>query len=156
MRARGEAGTVRGTGVNVNQYGLVLPVLALVAWTFVMWVWMYATRIPAMQKANIDPKELARTGAKLELPPEVARVADNYNHLHEQPTIFYALALAAQIAGATDATNVGLAWVYVALRVVHSCIQATVNIIMLRFTVFALGTLALLGLLVRTLVALLG
>ena len=80
-------------------HGLILPVLALVAWTFVMWVWMYATRIPAMQRTNIDPQEIVSRGAKLELPPEVTRVADNYNHLHEQPTIFYAVALAAQVAG---------------------------------------------------------
>jgi len=133
---------------------MLAPVLALIAWTFVMWFWMYATRIPAMQKARVDMDELSRTGAPLELPPEVARVADNYNHLHEQPTLFYALALSAQIAGAADAFNVGLAWVYVALRVTHSCVQATKNPIPIRFAVFALASLVLLALLVRTLLAL--
>ncbi len=131
-------------------HGMVTPVLALVAWTFVMWVWMYATRIPAMQKAKVDLVEMSRTGAKLELPPEVARVADNYNHLHEQPTIFYATALAAQTAGAADAISIGLAWTYVLLRVVHSFVQATKNVIMIRFTVFAIASLVLLALLVRT------
>lgn len=131
-------------------HGLIAPVLALVGWTFVMWIWMYATRIPAMQKAKVDLNEISRTGAKLELPPQVSRVADNYNHLHEQPTVFYALALAAQVGGAVDAVSIGLAWTYVLLRVVHSFIQATANIIMLRFTVFSLGTLVLLALLVRT------
>jgi hypothetical protein len=129
--------------------GFVAPVLALVAWTFVMWFWMYATRIPAMRKAKIDVAELSRTGAKLELPPEVSRVADNYNHLHEQPTVFYALALAAQVAGAADGVNVGLAWAYVGLRVVHSLVQATGNVIPLRFTVFAMGSGVLLALLIR-------
>ena len=129
--------------------GLVPPVLALVAWTFVMWFWMYATRIPAMQKAKVDVAELSRTGAPLELPPEVSRVADNYNHLHEQPTIFYALALAAHAAGAADAVNVGLAWAYVGLRVVHSLVQATKNVIPLRFAVFAVGSAVLLVLLLR-------
>ena len=129
---------------------MIAPVLALVAWTFVMWVWMYATRIPAMQRAKIDVAELSRTGAKLELPPEVARVADNYNHLHEQPTLFYALALAAQVGGVADAANVGLAWVYVALRVAHSLVQATRNVIPVRFALFALGSLVLFALLVRT------
>ena len=126
------------------------PVLALIVWTFVMWFWMYATRIPAMQRANVDVAELSRTGAPLVLPPEVSRVADNYNHLHEQPTIFYAVALAAQLAGATDAVSVGLAWAYVVLRIVHSFVQATRNVIMIRFSVFSLGSLVLLGLLVRT------
>ncbi len=133
---------------QMYQHGLIAPVLALVAWTFVMWVWLYATRIPAMRKANINPQDAAR-GIKIELPPEVTRVADNYNHLHEQPVIFYALALAAQIEGVTDPINIGLAWTYVALRIVHSLIQATVNIIMLRFLVFTISTLVLLALLVR-------
>jgi hypothetical protein len=133
------------------EHGMVAPVLALIGWTFMMWFWMYATRIPAMQKARIDVRELSRTGAKLELPPEVSRVADNYNHLHEQPTIFYALALAAQLAGAADSVNVGLAWAYVALRVVHSLVQATKNVIMVRFTVFSIGSFVLMVLFVRTL-----
>jgi hypothetical protein len=87
----------------------------------------------------------------LERPPEISRVADNYNHLHEQPTIFYALALAAQVAGAADTVNVGLAWAYVALRVVHSLVQATKNVIMVRFTVFTLGSFVLMVLFARTL-----
>ena len=134
----------------MTDHGMIGPVLALVGWTFVMWVWMYATRIPAMQRAQVDLDAMSRTGAKLELPPEISRVADNYNHLHEQPTIFYALALAAQAGGVTDPTSVGLAWAYVGLRVVHSLVQATRNVIPVRFTVFALGSLVLLALLVRT------
>ena len=134
----------------MSQHGLVIPILALIGWTFVMWIWMYATRIPAIQKAQVDMAELPRTGKKLELPPEVSRVADNYNHLHEQPTLFYAVALAAQVAGAADGVGVGLAWTYVALRVVHSFVQATRNVIPVRFAVFSLGSLVLLALLVRT------
>ncbi|HEX2486744.1 MAG TPA: MAPEG family protein [Myxococcota bacterium] len=130
--------------------GMIGPVLALVAWTLVMWIWMYATRIPAMQRAKVDMAELSRTGAKLELPPEVARVADNYNHLHEQPTIFYALALATQLAGAADGVSVALAWTYVASRVVHSFVQATRNVIPVRFALFTLGSIVLFVLLVRT------
>jgi len=129
---------------------MIAPVLALIAWTFVMWFWMYATRIPAMQRAKVDMAELSRTGKKLELPPEVSRVADNYNHLHEQPTLFYALALAAQLGGAGDPINVGLAWAYVASRVVHSLLQATVNVIPVRFALFTLGSILLMILLVRT------
>ena len=135
-------------------HGMLAPVLALIAWTFVMWLWMYATRIPAMNRANIDIAALGRTGAKLELPPEVARVADNYNHLHEQPTLFYALALTAQLAGAAEPVAIGLAWSYVLLRVAHSLIQATTNYIPLRFTLFALSSLLLIALLVRTVLSL--
>ena len=134
---------------------LIPPVLALVGWTFVMWVWLYATRIPAMRAAKLDLDKMSRTGAQLELPPEVSRVADNYNHLHEQPTIFYALALAAQLGNAVDACAVALAWAYVALRVVHSFVQATRNVIMVRFCVFAAASLVLLLLLANTILLLL-
>jgi len=129
---------------------LVPPVLALVGWTFVMWMWLYATRIPALRAARVDLEQVSRTGAKLDLPPEVSRVADNYNHLHEQPTIFYALALAAQLANAVDGWSIALAWSYVGLRVVHSFVQATRNVIMVRFCVFAAASLTLLLLLIRT------
>jgi hypothetical protein len=136
------------------QHGLITPVLALVLWTLVIWIWMYATRIPAMQRAKIDLKEAARTRT-LNLAPEIMWVSDNYNHLMEQPTIFYASAIAAQIAGQADPVNIGLAWTYVVLRVVHSLIQCTVNVIPLRFFVFTLSTIALAALVLRTMAALL-
>ena len=80
------------------------PVLALVCWTLVMWVWMYATRIPAMKQAGIDPQEAAYPGTwSHRLRPGVRSVADNYNHLHEQPTIFYALMFFAAMTGGADA-----------------------------------------------------
>lgn len=135
-------------------HGMLLPVMTLVGWTFVMWFWMYATRIPAMQQAGVDMDELSRTGAPLVLPPRVARVADNYNHLHEQPTIFYAVALVAQLAGGVDDLTIGLGWAYVGLRVVHSLVQATRNVIPIRFAIFSLGSLVLMGIWFRTLLLL--
>jgi len=146
---------LRTEEAGMFEHGMIAPVLALVGWTFVMWFWMYATRIPAMQAAQVDMAELSRTGAPLTLPPKVSRVADNYNHLHEQPTLFYALALSAQLAGAADSLSIGLAWAYVASRVAHSLIQATANVIPVRFAVFAFGSLLLMALLVRTAGALL-
>lgn len=134
--------------------GLIAPVLALVVWSLIMFLWMYATRIPAMQKANIDldnqltPQQLAGS-----VPTPARWKADNYNHLMEQPTIFYAAALAAALAGLGDDVNVMAAWAYVILRVLHSLIQATVNVIMVRFLVFTLSTIALIVLAVRSLLA---
>jgi hypothetical protein len=136
----------------VAPHGMIAPILALVLWTLVIWIWMYATRIPAMQKAKVDLAVAARTRV-LDLPPEVMWVSDNYNHLMEQPTIFYAAAFAAQLAGQADGLNVALAWTYVVLRIVHSLVQCTVNVIMLRFTVFSLSTLALAALAIRTALA---
>ena len=82
--------------------------------------------------------------------------ADNYNHLLEQPTLFYAVTLTLTVLGAADGTSVTLAWAYVGLRVVHSLVQATVNIILLRFAVFALASVVLAGLAIRAAWAVLG
>ena len=126
------------------------PVLALVCWTLVMWVWMYATRIPAMRQAGIDPQEAAYPGTwSHRLRPGVRSVADNYNHLHEQPTIFYALMFFAAMTGGADSTALKLAWGYVILRVLHSLVQATINRVIVRFSIFAIATLILVAFAVR-------
>ena len=128
------------------------PVAALALWSMVIWVWMYATRLPAMRRAKIDvAKIVGGTGQNLEtvLPPEVQWKAHNYNHLMEQPTIFYAVALALAIGDMGGGLNTQLAWAYVGLRIVHSLIQVTVNRVMWRFGVFALASLALLALCVH-------
>ena len=128
------------------------PVLALVTWTFVMWLWMYATRLPAMKQAGIDPQEAAHPGAVAHrIPSRVRAVADNYNHLHEQPTVFYALMFFAALTGGGDAFALRLAWLYVALRILHSLVQATSNRVIWRFLVFNAGTIALLVLTAREL-----
>ena len=133
---------------------MLVPVLALITWTMIIWVWMYALRIPAMQKAQLDPQDAAHPGALNVLPAQVRQVADNYNHLHEQPTVFYALAFYCVLAGTGDQLNITLAWVYVGLRVLHSLVQCTVNKVALRFSVFALSSLVLVAITMRNLQAL--
>ena len=134
---------------------ILTPVLALIVWTFVIWAWMYATRIPAMQRAGIDPKKVKRRDDIEGLPVGVKQIADNYNHLHEQPTVFYALLVYSHLAGVADALNVQLAWAYVALRVVHSLVQCTKNFVPVRFSVFMLASLVLLAITGRNVAALL-
>ncbi|HVI31562.1 MAPEG family protein [Phenylobacterium sp.] len=133
---------------------ILQPVVVLVLWSLVMWAWLYATRIPAMQKAGIalDPN---RTTADLtaQLPPNVRWKADNYNHLMEQPTIFYATALALAVLGEGAGLNASLAWGYVGLRVAHSLVQATVNVIMLRWALFMAASVVLVVLAVRAAMA---
>jgi hypothetical protein len=126
---------------------LLGPVVALVAWTLVMWLWMYATRIPAIVKARMRLDPNAPRGEQMAtLPPRVRWKADNYNHLMEQPTIFYPVVLALAVMGDTSTVSLALAWAYVALRVVHSLWQALSNVIQVRFALFALSTLPLIGL----------
>src|SRR5579872_673300 len=109
-------------------HSLLTPMLALVIWTLVMTVWMYATRIPAIQRAGIRPNEAREASALDPLPIEVRQVGHNLNNLMEQPTLFYALVAYSYLAGQQNAVNLVLAWAYVAIRVVHSLVQATVNI----------------------------
>lgn len=133
---------------------ILTPMLAMIIWTLVMWLWMYATRIPAMQKAGINPARMKSKSEMDVLPVEVRRIADNFNHLHEQPTIFYALVIYCQLAGIVDPFMIGLAWGYVALRVVHSLIQALWNFIPARFGVFVTSTIVLIIMAARAVLAL--
>jgi hypothetical protein len=88
------------------------------------------------------------------LPPQVQWKAYNYNHLHEAPTVFYAIAIVLAIIGQGDGLNAWLGWAYVALRVIHSLVQATVNKVMVRFAVFMLSSLVLIALIVHAAIAL--
>ena len=140
--------------VDLND-SVLLPVLALIVWSLIVWAWMYALRIPAMQKAGIRPDDARHPGSLDALPASARQVADNYNHLMEQPTIFYALAFFVVLAGHDGGLAVTLAWAYVGLRVVHSLIQNTVNRVMLRFLVFSISTIVLIVWVVRELMAVL-
>lgn len=127
-------------------HALVQPVVALLAWSAVMFVWMYATRIPAMLKAGIDLKtRVGGQGKDLDaiLPADVQWKAHNYNHLMEQPTLFYAACFALILTGCDSLIALYAAWGYVGLRVVHSLVQALSNRIRYRFGVFLLASLCL-------------
>lgn len=75
-------------------------------------------------------------------PPEVARISANYNHLHEQPTVFYAVLCLGTLAGAESPLAVAAAWAYVLLRVGHSLEQARHDRIPKRFTWFLMASVA--------------
>jgi hypothetical protein len=128
---------------------LLTPMLALIVWSLAMLAWTYATRIPAIRKAGIDPATAKEPTALDALPLKVRQVGYNYNHLMEQPTIFYALVAYSYLAGQQNAVNLVLAWAYVALRVVHSLVQATVNVVLVRFGIFVAATLVLAALAAR-------
>ena len=122
---------------------MLAPVLALIIWTLIIWVWMYATRIPAMRKAKINPQDAVHPGSLNDLPQGVRVIADNYNHLHEQPVIFYALAFYTHIAANADGVAIVAAWAYVALRVIHSLVQILAKNVTMRFGIFVLASMAL-------------
>jgi hypothetical protein len=125
------------------------PVVALVAWTLVMMVWLYATRFPALKRKGISLK--GRVGSKTGtldgvVEDHVQWKAHNYNHLTEQPTLFYAIALTLALLNFGGGINLYLAWAYVAFRVAHSLVQATVNVVRWRFYLFLAASFCLFGL----------
>ena len=137
---------------------ILKPLAVLAMWTMIMWIWMYATRIPAINKLpkpTTPGADQGWTGGMLEglLPREVQWKAHNYNHLHEAPTVFYAVALALAMIGQGDGVNAMIAWAYVALRIVHSVFQSTVNKVAPRFILFTLSSLALIALCFHLLLA---
>jgi hypothetical protein len=129
---------------------LLGPVIALVLWTAVIWAWMYATRIPAIMKARMVLDPMAPRGQQMsQLPPQVRWKADNYNHLLEQPVLFYATALALAVFGDRSDCSLWLAWAYVGMRVVHSLWQTLSNHIPVRFGLFFVSSLVLYALAIR-------
>ena len=127
---------------------MLASVAALGLLHLIMFVGLYATRIPAMIKAKIPAHKATKTSMD-SLPKWAVNVADNYNHLFEAPTVFYAMVFAIILSGLADQTSVWASWSYVGLRYVHSAVQATINIIMVRFLVFSLSWIVLGFLIVR-------
>ena len=135
---------------------LLQPMVALILWTMLIWLWMYVTRIPAMKKAKIDTANLVGSkGGYLDdlLPPQVQWKAHNYNHLLAEPTLFYAICVVLILSGQGYGLNVTIAWGYVGLRVLHSFIQVTSNRVMYRFLVFALSSLCIIALAIHAAIA---
>lgn len=129
---------------------ILQPVVMLLALNCVVFFWMYATRIPAVQKAGLVMDPNLPTGEQMsKLPPNVRWKADNYNHLLEQPTMFYAVALTLALLGEGVGLNTTLAWGYVGLRVVHTIVQTLWNPILVRFGIFMVSSLFLVALVVR-------
>ncbi len=138
------------------QAQMLAPAAILVAWSLIMLFWTAGTRFPAMAKSGGDLKTAKPGGRGQDLegvvPDKVNWKAHNYTHLMEQPTIFYPTVIMIAIMGASG-FDVLLAWVYVGLRIVHSIWQATVNVVTIRFLIFALSTLALIVLAARAVMA---
>ena len=132
---------------------ILVPVVALVAWTLLIMLWMLVSRFREFRRLGIMPDKIPNGARGVDLEgraaPEAQWKSHNYNHLMEQPTIFYAIALTLAFMNFGSGINYWLAWGYVALRIVHSLIQCTVNVVRYRLTVFALATFCLLGLTVH-------
>ena len=122
----------------MDQLTLLTPVLVLVIWTFIIFLIMAFGRVSFMN----NPQDAADSkDYKNQLPNWVNRTADNYNHLFEQPVAFYAVTLTIALVNSFDSLIVQLAWAYVLIRIIHSLVQLTINIVLVRFFLFASGWL---------------
>ncbi len=122
----------------MDQLALLTPVLILIIWTFIIFLIMAFGRVSFMN----NPQDAAESkDYKDNLPAWVNRTADNYNHLFEQPVAFYAVTLSIALINSFDSLIVQLAWAYVLIRIIHSLVQLTINIVLVRFFLFASGWL---------------
>ena len=127
-------------------HAMFQPIVALIAWTLVMLGWTIATRLPAMARAGVKLSALVGSkaaDADSSLSAKAQWKAHNYNHLLEQPVLFYAVSGVIALTGTGYGANVALAWAYVALRIAHSIWQATVNRVSVRFYLFIASSLVL-------------
>jgi hypothetical protein len=119
------------------------PFFATMLLTLLVWMYMYVRRIHFIRSLQLSPKDMAVPGRLAELsPPEVSNPSDNLKNLFEIPVLFYALALYLFVTDQVDAAYVAAAWVFVAFRVLHSAVHCTFNLVMLRFYLYLVSTLA--------------
>lgn len=129
---------------------ILQPVFVVGLLTVVMTIWMFLTRVPAMKRLRIHPQKGQDTSQlKALLPDEVTRISNNYNHLFEQPVLFYVVAISIAVLGHVDAIHVYSAWTYAIIRIFHSLVQATVDIVMVRFSLFILSWIILSVMVIR-------
>ena len=129
---------------QVTTQSILLPMLGLMLLTFAVWVYMYMLRIGHIRRQRIHPQKLTTPDNLAGLIPEpISYPAYNFRNLLELPILFYALCLLLYVTGMADAWDLLAAWVFVVLRVVHSVIHCTVNIVIYRFYIYFASALVL-------------
>lgn len=131
---------------------ILLPMLGMMLLTLVVWVTMYIQRIGYCIRNRVRTQDLTTPDRVAELiPAPVSYSAYNFRNLLELPVLFYVLCLFLYVANSVDEWYLIAAWLFVALRVVHSVIHCTVNIVIWRFVVYFVSALALWYMLLRVL-----
>src|SRR5262245_3543582 len=113
------------------------PFLATMLLTLAVWIYLYAVRIPFIQRSGLTPEQLKAPGKLAEVsPPSVSNPSDNFKNLFEVPVLFYALALYLFATSRVDSAYVIAGWVFFAFRALHSAVHCTFNLVMLRFYLY--------------------
>jgi hypothetical protein len=137
----------------MDQQAIFGPVLGTMLLTLVVWIYMYARRIPFIRSLELTPDQLTGVEFARIQPPAVINPSDNLKNLFELPTIFYALAAYLFVTNQVDSTYVIAAWIFFVFRVLHSAVHCTVNVIIVRFWLYCISALALWFMLIRAAVA---
>lgn len=127
----------------MQQAEIFTPFFTVILLTMCVWVLMYARRIPFIRISNLSPEQMTPLELARLSPPGVANPADNLKNLFETPTIFYALCVYLYLTGKVDAVYLDAAWIFAIFRILHSAVHCTVNIIVLRFGLYCVSSLAL-------------
>jgi hypothetical protein len=128
---------------------IFVPFVGTMLLTLVVWVYMYARRIPFILQSKMSPQQLTPLEFARLSPPRVSNPSDNLKNLFELPTIFYAVVLYLHVTNQVDTAYLAAAWVFFALRVAHSAVHCTFNFIPLRFWLYAISAGALWFMVVR-------
>lgn len=138
------------THLDPSALSMLRALFGLGLLTVVMAIWMTVTRMPAMKQAGLSLEDAAHTSdLRAKMPSSARRIGDNYNHLFEAPTLFYAVSLAIIVAGAADPIQATCAWIFLASRILHSLVQATINFVPLRIVFYTISWLSLATMVVR-------
>ena len=135
---------------------ILLPMFSMIVLTAGVSALLLCSRLPsiirhfghlqgAMHSDELRPR----------LSPRTRFITDNYNHLFEQPVLFYALVVYLHLSELADDLQVQMAWLYVLARVVHSLIHLTSNNVSARALTFVTATIILIAMILRAGLALL-
>ena len=140
----------------MKQTAIFAPFFSMILLTLVVWVYMYARRIPFIKKSNLRPEQLTSIEFARISPPAVSNPSDNLKNLFEVPTIFYVLSLYFFVTNQVDMVYVVAAWIFVAFRALHSAVHCTINMVILRFWLYCASTLVLWFMVIRGVLGALG
>jgi hypothetical protein len=127
----------------VNQTAIFAPFIGTMLLTLVVWVYLYARRIPFIVGSKLAPEQLTAAEFARLSPPHVSNPSDNLKNLFELPTIFYVAVLYLYVTTQVDTMYVAAAWVFFVFRILHSAVHCTFNLVILRFWLYAISALAL-------------
>jgi hypothetical protein len=137
----------------MDQAAIFQPFVATMILTMVVWMYMYARRLPFIFSSRLDPKQMTPLELARLSPPQVSNPSDNLKNLFELPTVFYAIVLYLYGAHQVDSTYVGAAWGFFLFRTMHSVVHCTFNFIPLRFVLYVISAGALWFMVVRVALA---